>query len=33
VADLARALRLDHPQVEQLGDDVYVRGHVAKESG
>ncbi len=31
VEDLARALRLDRPQVEQLGDDIYVRGYVAKE--
>jgi diaminohydroxyphosphoribosylaminopyrimidine deaminase/5-amino-6-(5-phosphoribosylamino)uracil reductase len=28
VEDLARALRLDRPQVEQLGEDVYVRGYV-----
>jgi len=33
VADLARALRLDEPKVEQLGGDIYVHGHVAKESG
>ena len=33
VEDLARALRLDQPQVQQLGDDIYVRGHVAKVSG
>ena len=32
VADLARALRLDDPKVEQLGGDIYVRGYVAKES-
>jgi len=33
VEDLARALRLDRPLVQQLGDDIYVQGQVAKASG